>query len=70
MDASAGTLQGTMRMLFDIFMVMVLIAIFYVSWLIACAIVPQSQIDAVERIGKWAKAELDKRELDERQQRQ
>lgn len=70
MDASAGTLQGAMRMLFDIFMVMVLIAIFYVSWLIACGIVPQSQIDAVERIGKWAKTELDKRELDERQQRQ
>lgn len=52
-----------MRMLFDIFMVMVLIAIFYVSWLMACAIVPQSQIDAVERIGKWAKAELDKRNI-------
>lgn len=49
-------------MLFDVFMIMVLIAIFYVSWLMACAIVPQSQIDAVERIGKWAKTELDKKE--------
>lgn len=48
-------------MLFDVFMIMVLIAIFYVSWLMACAIVPQSQIDAVERIGKLAKTELDKR---------
>lgn len=48
-------------MLFDGFMIIVLIAIFYVSWLMACAIVPQSQIDAVERISKWAKTELDKR---------
>lgn len=47
--------------MFDIFMGLVIIASFFVSWLIACAIVPQSQIDAVERIGKWAKTELDKR---------
>ena len=33
-----------------------------VSWILADAIIPQSEIDKIEAIGRWAKEELDRRE--------
>ena len=38
------------------------------GWFFAGLIVPQSDIDKVEAIGKWAKKELDRREAERREE--
>lgn len=35
-----------------------------ISWFLADLIVPQSEIDKVEAIGRWAKEELERRETE------
>jgi hypothetical protein len=37
-----------------------------ISWYLAELIVPQSEIDKIDAIGRWAKGELDQREAERR----
>lgn len=37
-----------------------------ISWYLAKLIVPQSEIDKIDAIGRWAKEELERREVDMR----
>ena len=38
-----------------------------VGWLLADMIIPQSEIDKIDAIGKWAKEELERREAERRE---
>ena len=38
-----------------------------VGWFIADMIMPQSEIDKVDNIGRWAKEELERREMERRE---
>ena len=38
-----------------------------VVWLLADMIIPQSEIDKIDAIGKWAKEELDRRGAERRE---
>ena len=39
-----------------------------VGWLLAGLIIPQSEIDKIDAIGKWAKEELDRRGAERREE--
>lgn len=47
--------------------VVVVIAALVGSWYLADWIVPQSDIDKIEAIGRWAKEELERREAERRE---
>ena len=47
--------------------VVVVIATLVGSWYLADWIVPQSDIDKIEAIGRWAKEELERREAERRE---
>lgn len=38
------------------------------GWLLANLIIPQSEIDKIDAIGKWAKEELGRREAERREE--
>lgn len=44
--------------------VIVVIAVLVGSWYLADWIVPQSDIDKIESVGRWAKEELERREVE------
>ena len=37
-----------------------------ISWFLANLIIPRSEIDKIDAIGRWAKEELERREVDMR----
>ena len=39
-----------------------------VSWFLANLIIPQSEIDKIDAIGRWAKEELEHREVERREE--
>ena len=39
-----------------------------VGWILACIVMPQSEIDKVEAVGRWAKEELERREAERREE--
>jgi hypothetical protein len=47
-----------------IFGIVVVIGAFAITWPLAELIIPQSEIDKIDAIGKWAKEELDRREAE------
>ena len=47
--------------------VVVVIAVLVGSWYLANWIVPQSDIDKIESIGRWAKEQLERREAERRE---
>lgn len=46
---------------------LLVIAVLVGSWYLADMIIPQSEIDKVEAIGRWAKEELERREAERRE---
>lgn len=51
-----------------IFGIVVVIGAFVITWPLAELIIPQSEIDKIDAIGKWAKEELDRREAERREE--
>lgn len=47
-----------------IFGIVVVIGAFAITWPLAELTIPQSEIDKIDAIGKWAKEELDRREAE------
>lgn len=39
-----------------------------VSWFLANLIIPQSEIDKIDAVGRWAKEELERREAERREE--
>lgn len=50
-----------------IFGLLIVVGAFVITWPLANLIVPQSEIDKIDAIGKWAKEELDRREAERRE---
>ena len=48
--------------------VLVLAFAVLVSWVLAGIIMPQSEIDKIDAIGRWAKEELERREQERREE--
>ena len=46
---------------------LLVIAVLVGCWFLAAWIVPQSEIDKIEALGRWAKEELEKREAERRE---
>lgn len=42
--------------------------VLFVCWILADMIIPQSDIDKIDAIGRWAKEELDRREAERREE--
>ena len=49
-----------------LWLLMIVIAV-VVSWFLANLIIPQSEIDKIDAIGRWAKEELDCRKAERRE---
>lgn len=47
---------------------LLVIAVLVVCWFLADWIIPQSEIDKVEALGRWAKEELERREAEGREE--
>ena len=47
--------------------VLILAFVILVSWILADIIIPQSEIDKIDAIGRWAKEELERREAERRE---
>lgn len=50
-----------------IFGIVVVVCVFVITWPLAELIIPQSEIDKIDAIGKWAKEELECREAERRE---
>ena len=48
--------------------VLILAFVILVSWILADIIIPQSEIDKIDAIGRWAKEELERREAERREE--
>ena len=48
--------------------VLTLAFVILVSWILADIIIPQSEIDKIDAIGRWAKEELERREAERREE--
>lgn len=46
---------------------LIVIGAFVITWPLANLFIPQSEIDKIDAIGKWAKKELDRREVERRE---
>ena len=46
--------------------ILIIVFAFGVTWPLANLIIPQSEIDQIDTIGKWAKEELERREAERR----
>ena len=46
--------------------ILTIVFAFCVTWPLANLIIPQSEIDQIDAIGKWAKEELERREAERR----
>ena len=50
-----------------IFGLLIVIGAFVITWPLANLIIPQSEIDQIDAIGKWAKEELERRDAERRE---
>ena len=50
------------NVIIDCWMLILIVAVFVGCWYLADMIIPQSEIDKIEAIGRWAKEELERRE--------
>ena len=48
--------------------VLTLAFVMLVSWILADIIIPKSEIDKIDAIGRWAKEELERREAERREE--
>ena len=46
--------------------ILTIVFVLGVTWSLANLIIPQSEIDQIDAIGKWAKEELERREAERR----
>lgn len=47
-----------------IFGIVVVVGAFVITWPLTELIIPQSEIDKIDAIGRWAKEELERREVE------
>lgn len=67
MDAVARTVCKKVEMMRVIGGILIIVFALGVGWVLANLIIPQSEIDKIDAIGKWAKEELDRREVERRE---
>ena len=68
MDAATRAIHREVGKMSVIWGILIIAFALGAGWLLANLIIPQSEIDKIDAIGKWAKEELGRREAERREE--